>query len=213
MEAAVGQLREAEPVLRTNRLPALRTDEVSDFTGARCGDWSTLEWAGRAWLRRSGTCCSRRFMRFGRSAGWPDKAPKAGFGGKSRRPYRMIQNGQQEESLVPIAPNRIETLGITPAVRREILRRLATIESEYGVRILYACESGSRIAGRGTRSGSFPPLPTSHDCAVVAEPGLGRSLGDGEHVQRGHRAAGHRQVAGSSECRGRSGRPPRNGVI
>ena len=46
--------------------------------------------------------------------------------------------------MVPIAPNRIETAGIAPAVRREILRRLAAIELEDEVRVLYACESGSR---------------------------------------------------------------------
>lgn len=33
---------------------------------------------------------------------------------------------------------------VDPAIRAEILQRLAAIESEYGVRVLYACESGSR---------------------------------------------------------------------
>lgn len=33
---------------------------------------------------------------------------------------------------------------IDPAVRAEILRKLAAVEVEHGVRVLYACESGSR---------------------------------------------------------------------
>jgi predicted nucleotidyltransferase len=33
---------------------------------------------------------------------------------------------------------------IAPAMRDEIQTRLAAIESEHGVRVLYACESGSR---------------------------------------------------------------------
>lgn len=33
---------------------------------------------------------------------------------------------------------------ISPAIRAEIISRLAVIESEHGVRVLYACESGSR---------------------------------------------------------------------
>lgn len=33
---------------------------------------------------------------------------------------------------------------IAPAIRAEIISRLAAIESEHGVRVLYACESGSR---------------------------------------------------------------------
>lgn len=33
---------------------------------------------------------------------------------------------------------------IDPAVRQEILRKLQAVEAEHGVRVLYACESGSR---------------------------------------------------------------------
>lgn len=33
---------------------------------------------------------------------------------------------------------------IDPAVRAEILRKLAAVETDHGVRVLYACESGSR---------------------------------------------------------------------
>lgn len=33
---------------------------------------------------------------------------------------------------------------IAPAIRAEIVSRLAAVESEHGVRVLYACESGSR---------------------------------------------------------------------
>jgi len=33
---------------------------------------------------------------------------------------------------------------IAPSVRAVILTRLSAIEAEYGVRVLYACESGSR---------------------------------------------------------------------
>jgi len=37
-----------------------------------------------------------------------------------------------------------ETHPIDPAVREEILRKLHAVEAEHGVRVLYACESGSR---------------------------------------------------------------------
>jgi len=41
-------------------------------------------------------------------------------------------------------PVNLDPHPITPAVRAEILRQLDAIESAHGVRVLYACESGSR---------------------------------------------------------------------
>lgn len=40
---------------------------------------------------------------------------------------------------------------IDPQVRQEIMARLASIESEHDVRILFACKSGSRGWGGFTR--------------------------------------------------------------
>ena len=54
-------------MLRTNKVSALRTQELSGFTVARFDNRSALTWARRAWLRRSGTWCSRRVAGFGRS--------------------------------------------------------------------------------------------------------------------------------------------------
>jgi hypothetical protein len=42
------------------------------------------------------------------------------------------------------APAMTNVHPIAPAIRVEIQQRLAAIESEHGVRVLYACESGSR---------------------------------------------------------------------
>jgi hypothetical protein len=33
---------------------------------------------------------------------------------------------------------------IDPQIRAQIMQRLAAVEAQYGVRVLYACESGSR---------------------------------------------------------------------
>lgn len=58
---------------------------------------------------------------------------------------------------------------IRDEVRAEILRRLAKAEEEHGVRILYACESGSRAWG-------FPSPDSDYDVRfmyvrdVVAQP-------------------------------------------
>ena len=49
---------------------------------------------------------------------------------------------------------------IKPDVREEILRRLAAIESEEGVTVLYACESGSRAWG-------FPSPDSDYDVRFI----------------------------------------------
>ena len=49
---------------------------------------------------------------------------------------------------------------IKPDVREEVLRRLAAIESEDGVTVLYACESGSRAWG-------FPSPDSDYDVRFI----------------------------------------------
>ena len=40
-----------------------------------------------------------------------------------------------------------EEHGVAPDIRRTILARLAAIESEHAISVVYACESGSRAWG------------------------------------------------------------------
>src|SRR5688572_28093804 len=63
-----------------------------------------------------------------------------------------VQECTMKEPLPP-APSRSDNTNdngsdglhpVDPAIRGEILRKLAAVESEHGVRVLYACESGSR---------------------------------------------------------------------
>ena len=59
--------------------------------------------------------------------------------GKDRKPATPSKGKKFDQALAAD--------GIDPDVRREVLRRLAVIESEEEVRIVYACESGSRAWG------------------------------------------------------------------
>ena len=48
--------------------------------------------------------------------------------------------------MIPTDPQERET-AVTAGIRKEVLRRLDAVEREEDVRVLYACESGSRAWG------------------------------------------------------------------
>lgn len=46
--------------------------------------------------------------------------------------------------MLAMPPSAADTHAIPPSIRHTIEHRLSDIETQHGVRILYACESGSR---------------------------------------------------------------------
>ena len=59
--------------------------------------------------------------------------------------------------MIPTDPQERET-AVTAGIRKEVIRRLDAVEREEDVRVLYACESGSRAWGFASPA-TNPPSP------------------------------------------------------
>lgn len=80
-----------------------------------------------------------------RRRGLAGLAEEGGAGRAGPAPQRQ----QEDEMKEPMDQNSASGTSpkahpIDPAIREEILRKLHAVEAQHGVRVLYACESGSR---------------------------------------------------------------------